>query len=136
MLHSPRGKGPHCRGLSKAIPSNCGLWRVDNGFISTIHVKNILITGPLTVTPVLFMADGTEYDLPVVNLPITGVADVSVNDALGNLPPTAAAHLSQYGSAAVRYSYQNPGHLVAMMEITNITQSLVFSAPFNILGNS
>ncbi len=52
----------------------CGLWRVDRGFVSTIHVKNSLVVGPLEVTPVLFMADGTEYDLPAVTLATAGAA--------------------------------------------------------------
>src|SRR5437867_3293262 len=51
----------------------CGLWRVDGGFLSTIHIKNSLIVGPLDVTPVLYMADGAEYALPAVHLPISGV---------------------------------------------------------------
>lgn len=81
----------------------CGLWRVDSGFISTIHIKNVLTVGPLTVTPVLFMADGTEYDLPAVWLPTAGTSNIRVNDALNAASPFIAAHRSDYGSVALRY---------------------------------
>jgi hypothetical protein len=46
---------------------NCGLWRTDSGFTSLIELKNQLVTGPVSVTPSLFMADGTEYDSPEHN---------------------------------------------------------------------
>ena len=63
----------------------CGLWRTDTSFNSTIQIKNRLVTEPVTVTPVLFMADGTEFDLPDVILPAAGVATVNVNSALANI---------------------------------------------------
>jgi hypothetical protein len=47
----------------------CGLWRVDNGFVSKIHIKNALIVGPMTVVPVLYMADGTAYELQPMQVP-------------------------------------------------------------------
>lgn len=109
----------------------CGLWRVDRGFVSTIHVKNSLVVGPLEVTPVVFMADGTEYDLPAVTLATAGAASLNVNDALANAPASLAGHLSQYGSAALRYQYRSPGHVVGSIEIINIPQSLIFTYPFN-----
>ena len=32
-------------------------------------LQNRLVTGPITVMPILFMADGTEYDLASMNIP-------------------------------------------------------------------
>lgn len=68
----------------------CGLWRVDNGFVSTLHIKNALIVAALSVTPVLFMADGTEYDLPDVQLATGGTGNVNVNGALAKAPASIA----------------------------------------------
>jgi len=117
-------------GTTSTYSINCGLWRVDNGFVSKIHVKNALIVGPLTVVPVLYMADGTQYSLQPVQVPTAGTAQINVNDALSNAPPAIEPHLSQYGSAALYYQYQNPGHLLAFTEIINLQGSLIFTAPF------
>ena len=42
---------------------SAGLWRVDGTFQSTIRVYNRHIIQHRTVVPVLYMTDGTEYDL-------------------------------------------------------------------------
>ncbi len=103
---------------------------MDNGFVSTIHLKNTLVVGPLTVTPILFMADGTEYDLAPVRLVTTGSDDLRVGDALAIAPPAIAAHLSDYGSAELRYQYTSPGHLQAFTEISHAALSLTYTVPF------
>src|SRR5216684_2521379 len=53
---------------NKTYTMYSGLWRTDGAFVSTAHIKNVLITAPLAVTPILYMADGTEYDLPALQL--------------------------------------------------------------------
>ncbi len=120
-------------GAQGAAPQTlfCGLWRVDGDFTSTIHIKNSLVVGPIEVTPVLYMADGTGYALPPVNLPTSGVASVSVNQALANAPPELARHQSQFGSAALRYQYASPGHVLGSLEILNVGDSLIFTYPFS-----
>ena len=45
-----------------------GFWRTDRDFEPILHIRNVLETSLLKVTPVLWMADGTEYDLPPVTL--------------------------------------------------------------------
>lgn len=112
----------------------CGLWRVDEGFVSTIHVKNSLIIGPLEVTPVLYMADGTEYALAPVTIATAGVASVNVNQALSEAPPEMASHLSSFGSAALRYQNAWPAALTADMSILNVADSLIFTSAFNEYG--
>lgn len=108
-------------------------WRVDNGFVSTIQIKNVLVVGPLDVTPVLYMADGTEYDLHSVHLAIAGVAEISVNDALASAPASVAGHASVYGSAALRWQYLSPGHVVATMQVLNVPASLSYTYSFNFI---
>ena len=87
--------------------------------------------GPIQVTPVVYMADGTEYDLPSITLDTAGVATVSINRALAAVPPSIGGHLSQNGSAALRYQYPWGGVVRGQMVIVNIPQSLVFTGPFN-----
>lgn len=82
-----------------------GLWRTDHTFEATLRIKNELVTGPLTVTPVLFMADGTEYDLPPVTIESADVASIQINAALEAAPEWIRPHVSAYGSAAVRFSW-------------------------------
>src|SRR5260370_10407721 len=51
---------------------NAGLWRTDAGFNDTIRVTNLLVVGPLEVVPVLYMADGTRYEVSSLELRATG----------------------------------------------------------------
>src|SRR5216684_3260778 len=87
-----------------------GFWRTDGSFVSTIRVKNVLAVAPIDVTPVLFMADGAPYMLSSVHVAVSGVATVNINDALATAPSSIASHISQFGSAALIYSYPSPGH--------------------------
>jgi len=105
------------------------LWRTDGSFVSTIRIKNILVVAPLQVTPILFMADGTSYPLPPVNLPISGVATVNINDALAVAPQSVASHISEFGSATLLYSYSSPGHVVASVAAIDVPRSLSFVYP-------
>ena len=112
---------------------NCGLWRTDAGFTSIIQLKNRLVTGPIAVTPVLFMSDGTEYDLPTVNVPASGVATVNVNNALSSAAAANAGslanHLSQYGSASLRFSGVAPT-VIAQTALGSPVRSLSYVARF------
>ncbi len=109
----------------------CGLWRVDGGFESSIRIRNELVVAPIDVTPILFMADGAEYDLPTVHVATGGLAGVDVNQALAAAPASVGAHLSQLGSVELRYQYSSPGHLVGSVQMLNTPESLIFVTPFN-----
>jgi hypothetical protein len=61
-------------GTTSTYSLYCGLWRVDSEFVSKIHIKNALIVGPLTVLPVLYMADGAQYSLQPIQVPTAGTA--------------------------------------------------------------
>lgn len=124
----------HLAGSSNRIPKPrttfAGLWRIDRHFEATIHLKNSLITGPLTVMPALIMADGTEYPLSVVELSTAGTADVSINRAIEAAPAFLKSHLSQYGSAVVRYQSITKAPLDGYIEIREPLQSLSFVNSF------
>ncbi len=106
----------------------CGLWRTDGGFVSTIHIKNSLITAPLMVTPSLFTPDGSQLTLPAVILPAGGEADVNINRALNAILPPGAA--PAHGSAELSYTWSSPGHVVASMQMLDAGRSLIFTDAF------
>jgi hypothetical protein len=85
-----------------------GLWRTDANFESILQLKNVLINHPLTATPILYMADGTEYQLPPVTLDPAGVASININTAVNEMPAALAAHRSLYGMLGVKYNWSWP----------------------------
>lgn len=108
---------------------NGGFWRTDAGFNSTIQLKNRLITRGISAIPALFMADGTEYDLPVVYIPPSGVATIDVNAALASAPAALASHISSFGSTALRYGGMQSA-LLAQMAIGSTAISESFTSQF------
>jgi hypothetical protein len=54
----------------------------DGSMRSRIHITNNLVISSLSVTPVLWLANGTRLPLPPIDLQPSGTAIVSVNQAL------------------------------------------------------
>lgn len=105
---------------------NIGLWRVDKSFQSTLRIKNGSAVNPYTVTPALFMQDGTEYDLPPVQLAINGIGSVNLNDAVAAAAQTLGARTSQVGSAVLRFNAPAASILSGTLEILDIANSLSY----------
>lgn len=112
-----------------------GLWRTDGRFVSTAHIKNVLVTAPLLVTPVIYMADGTEYDLPAFTLGPGGISDLNVNDALRGAPSSVQDHLSESGTLVLRFTSQSAMNAAASMQILNEPQSLIFTISSRPIGH-
>lgn len=110
-----------------------GLWRVDHNFKATIHIKNLMVASSVRVTPALFMADGTEYDLPPVSLASAAVADVNVNQAMQQAPAGFRSHASQYGSAALKYMYPASGVVAGEVMMIDVPRSLIFTDGFEMM---
>lgn len=55
---------------------------VDANFKSAIYIKNVVELTAITVTPILYLSNGTRYKLPDVNLDPAGTAIIDVNAAL------------------------------------------------------
>jgi len=108
----------------------CALWRTDATFRSTIRISNQLSISPIDVTPTLYMADGTAFELPPVHVPQAGVATLDVNANLAQAPAGLRAHLSSFGSAAIKYKYDWQGAAYATMAILDVVRSLEYSYPF------
>lgn len=112
-----------------------GLWRTDGAFQSVMMLKNILLSASITVTPILYMADGTEYDLPPVQLDDGGVAMVNINTALQNVPSTIQAHVSTFGSAGIRYQWAWKMAVGAAIRIGDDANSLAYLTHLNANAN-
>ncbi len=105
-----------------------GYWRVDQGFVSTIEVKNAWVVSAIDVIPVLYFADGTPYPLPSVHLGASATKTISINQALSAVPGSVAAHESQFGSAALMYR-GNVGAVIATVTLINPGASLSYVWP-------
>lgn len=125
--------------LPTAIPAMAdqdvggGFWRVDENFDSVLHIKNVLETSALTVKPVLWMADGTEYDLEPITLDRSGTASINIKYALSRVPAEISSHLSRSGSVGIRYQWRWSDAAIALVtsidEINSITYTTHLSSP-------
>ena len=104
-----------------------GFWRTDGTFRPILHITNYLVDQTLVVTPVLYMADGTEYDLTPVTLPAAETTGVDIVEALDNLPGSQRSHLSEYGSAGVKYIWHWSNAVKAMVQNLDIPRSLNYN---------
>lgn len=113
-----------------------GLWRTDGDFIAKIHIQNALSVSGLDVTPILYFEDGTALRLQPVTIPASGAATVNINQALRGAPAQFRGHISDFGSAALTYAWDGPGHVSASLNVKDIVHSLSFSQPFRPGGDS
>ncbi|MGO9096908.1 MAG: Ig domain-containing protein [Bryobacteraceae bacterium] len=107
----------------------CALWRADGEFRSTIRLSNQLLVSAMDVQVTLYMADGTAYGLPAVRLAEGAVSTVDITDALGRAPASIRPRISDFGSAAVSYTYDWQGAVYASMSMLNLAQSLEYTPP-------
>jgi hypothetical protein len=103
-----------------------GHWRADHTFEPTFIITNSLRNIELPVTPVLYAANGTEYELPPVTLAPAGVASIDIRAALSVAPEEIKDRFSDYGSAAVKYVWHSPGAASALVENRDAKRSLNF----------
>ncbi|MGA7623313.1 MAG: hypothetical protein WCA91_07015, partial [Candidatus Acidiferrales bacterium] len=108
-----------------------GLWRVDRSFQSSIQIYNRHIILRRTAIPVLYMADGTQYTLPPVDVAPNSLATISVYDAIESAPPEVRGHISLYGSASVHFLAPTSDSMSAAMQILDVANSLNFIYPFH-----
>ncbi len=92
-------------------------------------MTNIVQVAPVTVTPVLYMADGTRYELAPITLEPAGVTQVDINQALLSAPGNVLNHISDFGSASIEYMWPWKGAVMATAENLDVPRSLVFHYP-------
>jgi len=100
-----------------------GPWMTDANFKSAIYLKNVIETSAVTVTPVLYLSNGTRYALPDVTLQPAGTAIVDINSGLQSLGIASYATLSGY----VEIQYKWPWvPICAMVRNVDTAHSLIF----------
>src|SRR5882724_10831655 len=73
-----------------------GLWMTDANYKSSIYIRNVVETDPVTVTPILYLSNGTKYILAKTTVEPAGIAIISINDALQKQGISSFAMLSGY----------------------------------------
>jgi len=104
-----------------------GPWIVDANFRSILYLKNVVETSAVTVTPVLYLSNGTKYQLSPVQLEAAGIATVDINASLTNLGIAPYATLS--GWVEVQYNW-GWAPVCAMIRDIDVAHSVVFSFGF------
>jgi hypothetical protein len=104
-----------------------GLWKVDQDFNPILRLKNVLLKQSLNVTPTLYFADGTEYQLPSITLEPAGVAQVNIRIALQSVPADLQSHISTFGMAGISYQWSWPA-VIATIQNTDEISSLTITS--------
>jgi hypothetical protein len=63
---------------------------------SSIYLKNVVETDPVTVTPILHLSNGAKYNLADITVKLAGLAIISINDELQKKGISPWATLSGY----------------------------------------
>jgi hypothetical protein len=79
-------------------------WTAEPGWETELQLRNNLIVGSLTVTPVLRLANGQEIPLDPVTISSRSAASVSVSEALLKRAPSLLNQPGTFGSVAFRYT--------------------------------
>jgi len=99
------------------------LWMTDGNFKSTAYLSNMLKEDPLTVTPVLHLANGVAYPLDSVTLAPSGTAAIDINKSLAKQGVAPYATLSGY--VEVQYKWAWPAICGSVWNV-DTTHSLIF----------
>jgi hypothetical protein len=101
-----------------------GLWMTDADFKSSIYLKNIVETDPVTVTPILHLSNGAKYTLTAVTVQPAGLAIISINDELQRQGISSWATLSGY----IELQYLWPWDpFCATVRDVDVAHSLIFT---------
>ncbi len=84
--------------LPAGVPGSMvgGLWMIDSNFKSAVYIKNGVETSEVTVSPVLYVSNGTTYFLPDIVLKPSGTAVLDIGLSLEQLGIAPYATLSGY----------------------------------------
>ena len=128
LAHATDSKPIHLPKLSPATPQGMegGYWKTDHDFNPILRLKNVLLTQPISVTPILYFADGTPFTLPVITLEPAGVAQVNIRIALQSVPAKLLSHISTYGMAGISYQWSWPA-VIATIQNTDEIASLTIT---------
>jgi len=101
-----------------------GLWMTDANFKSSIYLRSVVETDPVTVTPILWLSNGMKYTLPDVTIEPAGVAIIDINAGLQSKGVSSWATLTGY----VELQYTWPWDpLCATIRDVDVAHSLIFT---------
>jgi hypothetical protein len=121
---------PRIQEFFQEYSTNCGLWRVDDGFVSTMQITNRLVTSPIEVSPVLYGPHGEAFRLPDTRLAASEVVTININRALAEAHSSRSRRaIPRYGSAVIVFKGL-PTSALASMSIVNKHASLSYIAAF------
>jgi hypothetical protein len=101
-------------------------WTAEPGWETELQLKNNLATGSLTVTPVLLIADGTEFPLEPVVIASNAAVSVALNRALLTSAPSLLNHPGAFGSVAFRFAGFDGRNLHAVVSIHRQSEPIGF----------
>lgn len=92
-----------------------------------MYLKNVVETSSITVTPILYLSNGTKYQISPVQLAPAGIAKVDIGASLESLGIAPNATLSGW----VELQYNWPWEpLCATIRVVDETHSVIFSFGF------
>ncbi len=101
-----------------------GLWMTDANFKSSIYLRSVVESDPITVTPILWLSNGTKYTLPNVTLEPAGIAIIDINAGLQSKGISSWSTLTGY--VELQYSWPwDP--LCATIRDVDVAHSLIFT---------
>jgi hypothetical protein len=105
-----------------------GLWMTDAYTKSSVYVRSDVETASITVTPVLYLSNGTKVSLSAVTLKPSGTGVININDGLAAQGIAPYATLSGY--IELQYSWPWDA-LCATVSSVDATHSVIFTFGLN-----
>ena len=99
-------------------------WTAEPGWHTEFQLRNNLLSAPLTVIPVLRLANGQEYPLSAVTIPVSDVSTVDVSQELAKLASPISEQAGTYGSVVFKFSAPFARSLYAAIMIHEIGQPI------------
>ncbi len=104
-----------------------GFWMTNGYFKSALYLKNGLKTGPLTVTPALYLSNGVRLPLAPVTMEPSGTAIVDINQALVDHGIASRASLNGYAEISFQWAWDA---VCATVRNVDTVHSLIFISTF------
>ena len=92
-------------------------WTAEPGWDTELQLRNNLVAGSLTVTPVLRLVDGKEILLDPVTISSNSSASIPVSQALLSKAPNLLIQPGTFGSVVFRYTALHARNLAAFAAV-------------------
>ncbi len=96
-----------------------GLWMTDADWKAALYLKSGLKTGPITVTPTLYLSNGQRYPLSPVTLDPSGTAIVDIGQALESVGIAPYATLCGYAEIEYQWPWAAVSATVKNVDVVN-----------------